>query len=152
VDREDEKFMRRALDLARVALSIDEVPVGCVVVREGEVIGEGMNRRETDRDPTAHAEITALREAARRLGTWRLDGAVLYVTCEPCPMCAGAMVQARIRRVVFGCEDPKGGGVVSRYGIGVDGALNHGFEAEGGVLGDECAGLLGEFFRGKRKG
>jgi len=146
----DEHYMGRALELARRAAAMDEVPVGCVVVRDGAVIGEGFNLRETDEDPTAHAEIVAIREAARRRGSWHLDDAALYVTCEPCPMCAGAAVQARIRRVVFGCRDPKGGGVTSHFGIGVGGELNHRFELTEGVLADECASLLQEFFKRKR--
>ncbi|MFH1435428.1 MAG: tRNA adenosine(34) deaminase TadA [Pseudomonadota bacterium] len=142
--------MRQALELAEKAAAQDEVPIGCVIVLDGEVIGEGHNTREKGADPTAHAEIAAIRQAAKRLGTWRLDGACLVVTCEPCPMCAGAAVQARIARIVFGCEDPKGGGMVSRYGIGMDGELNHTVEVEGGVLAEECSRLLKDFFRGKR--
>ncbi len=147
----DEAFMKLALELAGRAAAQDEVPIGCVIVRHGNVIGEGYNTREKDADPTAHAEITAIRQAAQRAGTWRLDGACLYATCEPCPMCAGAAVQARIARVVFGCGDPKGGGMVSRYGIGMDGELNHTFAVEGGVLAEECSRLLKDFFQGKRK-
>ena len=146
----DEAFMKLALELAGRAAAMDEVPIGCVIVRHGDVIGEGYNTREKDADPTAHAEITAIRQAAKQVGTWRLDGACLYVTCEPCPMCAGAAVQARIARVVFGCDDSKGGGMVSRYGIGMDGELNHTFVVEGGVLAEECSRLLKEFFRCKR--
>jgi len=147
---DDEPFMRRALELAREAAREGEVPVGCVVVVDGKVAGEGRNMRERLHDPAAHAEIVALRAAGAALGTWRLDGATLYATCEPCPMCAGAAVQARVARVVFGCADPKGGGVVSRYRIGIDGALNHAFALRGGVLAAECAALLREFFAGKR--
>jgi len=142
--------MRRALDLARKAAAEGEVPVGCIIVQAGAIIAEGRNARERGPDPTAHAEIEALRKAARLMGTWRLDGADLYVTCEPCPMCAGALVLARVKHVYFGCPDPKGGGVTSRYGIGIDGELNHTFEVTGGVLGDDCAAILREFFASRR--
>ena len=117
-----EGLMARALDIAREAAVQGDVPVGCVIERHGVVVAEAANRREIDRDPTAHAEVLALRRAARALGTWRLDECTLIVTCEPCPMCAGAIVQARIPRVVWGCDDTKGGGVTSRYGIGIDAA------------------------------
>jgi len=148
---DDARFMKRALELARRAAEMGEVPVGSVVVREGLVVGEGFNLKETDEDPTAHAEIIALRAAARRLGTWVLDDATLFTTCEPCPMCAGAIVQARVRRLVFGCEDPKGGGVVSRYGIGIDGELNHKVELTTGIMAESCADLLTQFFRERRE-
>ncbi len=138
--------MLRALDLAREARDRGEVPIGCVIARDGVILAGGSNRRETDSDPTAHAEVVAIRAASRATGTWRLTDTVLVVTCEPCPMCAGAIVQARIPLVVFGCEDPKGGGVTSRYGIGIDGQLNHRFEVVGGVMADQASELLRAFF------
>jgi len=145
-DRDHEMLMRRALDLAREAGERGEVPVGCVIARGDEILAEASNRREADRDPTGHAEILAIRMACARIGSWRLEGTVLVVSCEPCPMCAGAIVQARVPLVVYGCDDPKGGGVRSRYGIGVDGALNHRYELVSGVLADESASLLRVFF------
>ncbi len=146
-----ETLMWRALDLAREAAGRGEVPVGCVIAREGVVIAEAANRREADRDPTGHAEIIAIRMAAARTGSWRLDRTSLVVTCEPCPMCAGAIVQARVPLVVYGCDDPKGGGIRSRYGIGLDGALNHRFELVSGVLAEESASLLRSFFADLRR-
>ena len=141
-----EPLMRRALDLAVQAARRGEVPVGCVISCGGRIVGEGANAREADFDPTAHAEIVAIRAAAAKLGTWRLTDCALVVTCEPCPMCAGAIVQARIPLVVYGCDDPKGGGVVSRYGIGIDGALNHRFELMRGVMEVQSSTLLRDFF------
>ena len=146
----DEIYMRQALELAEKAAEQDEVPIGCVIVMDGKVVGEGYNTREKDADPTAHAEMIAIRQAAKQAGTWRLDNACLVVTCEPCPMCAGAAVQARVAKIVYGCDDPKGGGMVSRYGIGMDGKLNHTIEVEGGVLAEECSRLLKDFFKAKR--
>jgi tRNA(adenine34) deaminase len=141
-----EPLMARALQLAREAGRAGEVPVGCVIERGGEIVGTGANAREAGSDPTAHAEIVAIRAASALLGTWRLARCTLVVTCEPCPMCAGAIVQARIPRVVYGCDDPKGGGVASLYSIGTDGSLNHRFELVRGVLADEAAELLRDFF------
>jgi tRNA(adenine34) deaminase len=141
-----EPLMRRALDIARRAADGGEVPIGCVISCGGRIVGEGANERETGNDPTAHAEIVAIRAAARKLGTWRLSECTLVVTCEPCPMCAGAIVQARIPLVVYGCDDPKGGGVSSRYGIGIDGALNHRFELVRGVMEVQASTLLRDFF------
>ena len=115
--------------------------------QEGRIVGRGYNLRETQGDPTAHAEIIALREAARLLGTWRLADTTMYVTIEPCPMCAGALVLARVAHLVYGAPDPKGGGVDSLYKIGQDGLLNHTFTVTGGVLEEECAQLLRDFFR-----
>jgi tRNA(adenine34) deaminase len=143
--------MGRALELARGAAGGGEVPVGCVIERDGAIVGEGANAREAGSDPTAHAEIVAIRRAAARLGTWRLERCTLVVTCEPCPMCAGAIVQARVPVVVYGCDDPKGGGVASRYGIGLDGALNHRFELVRGVRAAEAAELLRTFFSSLRE-
>ena len=147
---EDGTFMREALAFARIAYAEQEVPIGAVVVSEGRIVGRGRNRREAAADPTAHAEIEALREAAQAAGTWRLDGATLYATLEPCPMCAGAAVNARIARIVFGCADPKAGYCGTLGNIPQDARLNHRCEVQGGLLQDECAGLLQQFFRAKR--
>ncbi len=148
---EDETFMGLALDEARVAEEAGEVPVGCVIVHDGAVIARGHNLREEIQDPTAHAELLALRDAARVLGTWRLSGATCYVTLEPCPMCAGALVNARVDRVVFGAEDPKAGATATLYTIGADLRLNHRFALTGGVRRDESAELLKRFFGGIRE-
>lgn len=140
-------WMNRALEQARMAAGHGDVPVGCVVVdADGTELARGENRREADEDPTAHAEVIALRRAAARRGHWRLDGTTVYVTLEPCPMCAGALVNARVSRLVFGAEDPKAGAIVSHYEIGVDSRLNHRFEHLGGVLAEECARELKAFF------
>jgi tRNA(adenine34) deaminase len=148
----DESFMRIALSEAEEAARAMDVPVGSIVVdANGEVIGTGRNRREVDRDPTAHAEIVAMRQAAARLGTWRLHGATLYATLEPCPMCAGALVNARIARVVYGCDDPKAGALCTLYKLGEDPRLNHRFAVTAGVLGEECAAILSSFFATLRK-
>jgi len=136
-----------ALAEARLALEAGEVPVGAVVVLDGEVIGRGHNLREAAQDPTAHAEILAIRQAARHLGSWRLTNADLYVTLEPCPMCAGAIVNARLRRLVFGAYDPKAGAVVSLMNLVQDRRLNHTVEVLDGICQSECAGLLQEFFQ-----
>ena len=142
--------MRAALREARRALEDDEVPVGAVVVHQGRVIGRAHNQRERLKDPTAHAEMIALTQAAAALESWRLDGATLYVTLEPCLMCAGALVNARIERVVYGAKDPRAGACGSIYNVGIDARLNHRFEVVGGVLEGECAELLTEFFSKKR--
>ena len=147
---DDETHMRAALREARRALEDDEVPVGAVVVHEGRVIGRAYNQRERLRDPTAHAEMIALTQASAALEDWRLAGATLYVTLEPCLMCAGALVNARVTRVVFGAKDPRGGACGSLYNVGVDPRLNHRFEVTGGVLEAECAELLHSFFTKKR--
>jgi tRNA(adenine34) deaminase len=143
---EDETFMGLALDEARIAEEAGEVPVGCVIVHEGSVIARGHNLREEIQDPTAHAELLALRDAARALGTWRLSGATCYVTLEPCPMCAGALVNARVDRVVFGADDPKAGATTTLYTIGTDLRLNHRFALTQGVRREESADLLKRFF------
>jgi tRNA(adenine34) deaminase len=146
-----EKWMRLALEEAEQAALWGEVPVGAVVVgREGEILGRGRNRREEDDDPVAHAEIEALRQAAKRAGTWRLSNATLFVTLEPCPMCAGALVNARIERVVYGCDDPKAGALRSLYTLGQDARLNHRFEVKSGVLAAQCARILSDFFAALR--
>jgi tRNA(adenine34) deaminase len=145
-------FMRRALRLAREALALGEVPVGALVERDGRVIAQAFNLRETLHDPTAHAERLALALAGRALGTWRLDRCTLFVTLEPCPMCAGAIVQSRIPRVVYGAADPKAGACRSLYRIADDPRLNHRAEIVGGVLADECGAVLSEFFQARRPG
>jgi tRNA(adenine34) deaminase len=146
----DTAFMLEALAFARIAYAEDEVPIGAVVVREGRMIGRGRNRRERLADPTHHAEIEAIREAAQEVGNWRLEGATLYATLEPCPMCAGAAVNARIARIVYGCADPKAGYCGTLGNIPQDARLNHRCEVEGGLLGAESAELLQQFFRAKR--
>jgi tRNA(adenine34) deaminase len=146
------QHMEMALEEARTALAEDEVPVGAVIVhRETGVIARAHNQRETLQDPTAHAEIIALSRAARALGSWRLEDAILYVTLEPCPMCAGAMVQARLPLVVYGAADPKAGACHTLYQITNDPRLNHRCEVIGGVLAERCAAILSEFFAGKRR-
>jgi tRNA(adenine34) deaminase len=153
-ERDDERWMRVAIDEARVAAERGEVPVGCVLVdRSDRVISRAHNLRETLQDPTGHAEMIALRWAAMDRESWRLDDVTAYVTLEPCPMCAGALVNARVARVVWGCDDPKAGAVRSLFAIGQDGRLNHRFAISAGVRGEECAGLLKAFFarlRGRR--
>lgn len=143
-------FMSAALAEAGEALVHGEVPVGCVAVSEGEVIARGFNRRETASDPTAHAEMIVLREAARKLGRWRLSGVTLYVTLEPCAMCAGAMILSRIDRLVYGCEDPKAGAGGSVFDILREPRLNHRIEVASGVLREECGSLLKDFFARRR--
>ncbi len=143
--------MRLALDEAARALPSGDVPVGAVVVdRDGELIGRGHNVREADGDPTGHAEVRALQEAARAVGEWRLDGATLVVTLEPCTMCAGALVLARVGRLVYGAEDPKAGAAGSLWDVVRDRRLNHRPEVVSGVLADECAEVLRTFFRTHR--
>lgn len=143
----DITFMNLALEQADRAAADGDVPVGCVVVdSHGCVIAQSKNQREVDRDPTAHAEIVALRQAAKHIGHWRLSNTTLYVTLEPCPMCAGAIVNARIARVVYGCEDPKAGAVRTLYAITNDPRLNHQAEIVGGVLAEACAQRLRDFF------
>lgn len=142
--------MRLALEEAKRALDHDDVPIGAVVVRGGEVLAAARNERELRKDPTAHAEVLALRAAADKLESWRLDGCALYVTLEPCPMCAGALVLARIDRLIYGPQDPKAGAALSIYNIVQDPRLNHGMRVTPGVLAEECADLLEAFFAGKR--
>jgi tRNA(adenine34) deaminase len=147
-----EAWMRVALQEARKAYQIGEVPVGAVIVREGRLIGRGYNQTEKLTDPTAHAEILAITSACQAIGDWRLDGAVLYCTLEPCSMCAGAAVLARIQRIVFGAADPKFGACGSIFNIPVDPRLNHRIELEGGVLAEETAEMMRAFFREVRSG
>jgi len=145
-----EAFMREALEEARQAALVGEVPVGAVVVHRGQVIARAHNRRELDDDPTAHAEILALRDAATALGQWRLEGCTLYVTLEPCFMCAGAVVNARVDRLVYGAQDPKAGAVGSLADVPADPRLNHRPACTGGVLAEEGGALLKAFFLARR--
>jgi tRNA(adenine34) deaminase len=147
----DEHWMSLALEEARVAAGAGDVPVGAVIVIDDRIVGRGRNRRELDGDPTAHAEIVALREAARELGRWRVEG-TLIVTQEPCPMCAGALVNARIARLVFGCTNPKAGAVTTLYQLVSDPRLNHRIAVSGGILAEECASVLSQFFAELRRG
>jgi tRNA(adenine34) deaminase len=147
----DIEMMRHALAIAEDAARAGDVPVGAVVVQDGRVIGIGRNRREVDDDPVAHAEIVALRDACRASARWRVDGATMYVTLEPCPMCAGALVAARVARVVYGAADPKAGAVRSLMRICDDPRLNHRLEIEAGVLAEPCAAILRSFFAEARR-
>lgn len=146
----DRERMELALGRAREAAEHGDVPIGAAIFRSGELLASAGNRREADCDPTAHAEMLVIREAARRLGGWRLTDTTLYVTLEPCPMCAGAIVLARIPRVVFGAPDPKTGAAGSVLDVLSEPALNHNPEVEGGVMAGECAALLTEFFAERR--
>jgi tRNA(adenine34) deaminase len=144
--------MGEAITEAKRALALNEVPIGCVIVHDptDRIIGRGFNRRETDHDPTAHAEILALRDAARELGHWRLLDCTIYVTLEPCPMCAGAIVNARVPRLVYGCDDPKAGAVRTLFQLCDDARLNHRVEVTAGTRAAECAALLQDFFKAQR--
>ncbi|HKQ81034.1 MAG TPA: tRNA adenosine(34) deaminase TadA [Steroidobacteraceae bacterium] len=146
----DLTFMQRAIELARAAAAAGEVPVGAVVVHERKIIGEGWNRPIATHDPTAHAEIVALRAAAQALGSYRLAHATLYVTLEPCAMCAGAMVHARVKRLVYGSSDPRAGASGSIFNVTQNPALNHRIDCESGLMSDECGELLREFFAARR--
>lgn len=143
--------MRRALELARRAEQEGEVPVGAVLVKDNEIIGEGWNRPISGHDPTAHAEIQTLRAAGQRIGNYRLVDTTLYVTLEPCIMCVGAIMHARVQRLVYAASDPRAGAIHSAYTIPDDGKLNHALEIHSGILGEECSGLLTDFFRARRK-
>jgi len=149
---QDEQYMRQAIEAAKIAQENGDVPIGAVVVYENHVIGRAYNQREQLADPTAHAEIIALTQAAAFIESWRLNGCTIYVTLEPCAMCAGALVLGRLDRLVYGCEDPKAGACGSLYNIVQDERLNHRLEITSGVLADECAKLLQDFFRQKRSG
>ena len=149
-EKDDERYMRLALEEAEAAAAEGEVPIGAVVVCDGEVVARAHNRRETDADPSAHAEFAAMVAAARALGRWRLTGCTVYVTLEPCLMCAGLMVNARVGRCVYGAADPKGGAVGTLYDVSHDERLNHEFEVTSGVLADEAATMLRDFFRARR--
>ena len=146
----NETMMQRALELAELASQLDEVPIGAVVIHEGQIIGEGYNTKEHGLNPTAHAEMIAIQQAAEHLGRWRLHGCTLYVTLEPCPMCAGAIVNARMDKVVFGARDPKSGACESLFTITNDERLNHRCEVEGGMLEEDCVAILQSFFKAKR--
>ena len=148
--KEQEKFMLKALALAKKAGDNGEVPIGAVIVKGGVIISSAFNKRNSSKDATCHAEIVAIKKACKKLGDWRLDGAEMYVTLEPCPMCAGAIVNARIKKVYFGAYERKSGAVFSNYRILFGGGLNHKTDAEGGVLEKECSNLLKNFFSSKR--
>jgi tRNA(adenine34) deaminase len=149
---EDRRFMEIALQEARLSAELGEVPVGAVVARQGQVLGRGGHRRESTKDPTAHAEMLAIRAAAWATGSWRLDGSTLYVTLEPCAMCAGAIILARVPRCVFGARDPKGGYCGTVGDLSRVAALNHRFEVVSGCCQDEAARLLSSFFQALRSG
>ena len=144
-----ERFMSAAIDMAKKAAGKDEVPVGAVIVRNNKIIAKACNLRETKKNPLAHAELLAINKAAKRMKGWRLLGCTLYVTLEPCPMCAGAIINARVEEVVFGAYDPKGGAMGSIYNL-AEGKLNHMPRITGGMLRDECALLLTTYFKSKR--
>lgn len=148
----DDAMMARALDLARAAAAVGEIPVGAVVYRtaDGTILGEGHNLRHTRKDPTLHAELIAIRAAAEKLGDWRLNDCTLVVTLEPCPMCAGLIVNARLGRVVYGCADPKAGACGSLMSLTTDARLNHRVTPIAGVRADECATVLKSFFQSRR--
>jgi tRNA(adenine34) deaminase len=146
----DERYMKSAIDAAMIAEENGDVPIGAVIVHQNQIIAKAYNQREQLNDPTAHAEIIALTQAAAALESWRLNGCTIYVTLEPCPMCAGALVLARIDRLVFGCADPKTGACGSLYNIVQDSRLNHRLEIQSGVLADECSALLTKFFEKRR--
>jgi tRNA(adenine34) deaminase len=145
--KDDNYYMREALREAKSALAKEEVPIGCVIVYKGEIIGRAHNLREQLKDPTAHAEMIAITQAASFLESWRLEGATLYVTLEPCPMCAGALVLSRMDRVVYGAKDKKGGACESHLNIPQDSHWNHQVEIKSGVMETECGNLLSEFFK-----
>jgi tRNA(adenine34) deaminase len=150
----DQKFMKIAIESAKIAEENGDVPIGAIIVHKNQIIGKAYNQREQLKDPTAHAEIIALTQAAAALENWHLNGCTIYVTLEPCPMCAGALVLSRMDRLVYGCDDPKTGAVKSLYNIVTDGRLNHRLEVTSGVLADECTKQLQDFFqhrRGKNK-
>jgi tRNA(adenine34) deaminase len=148
--RSDTEWMREALAEARTAAERGEVPIGAVLVMDGREIARGHNRTIADCDPTAHAETVVLRDAARAIGNYRLTGATIYVTVEPCAMCAGAMIQARVARLVYGCAEPKGGAVVSCFAVFEHPMVNHRVEVTSGVLSEECSRIMQEFFAARR--
>jgi tRNA(adenine34) deaminase len=149
-EQEDQAWMQLAIEEAKKAEQIGEVPIGAILVKDGEVIGKGYNLREINHDPTAHAEMVAIREACERLGAWRLLDCTLYVTLEPCPMCAGAIVQSRVKRVVYGTGDPKAGCAGTLMNLLQEPRFNHETEVTSGILQAECAALLTNFFRNLR--
>lgn len=147
----DEKFMLEAIKEAKKASEIDEVPIGAVIVKDGKIISRAHNLRERNQDPTGHAEVLAIRKACKKLHDWRLDGLEIYVTIEPCSMCAGTILQARLKRVVYGAKDPKGGALESSLRLFDAENINHHSEIVGGVLRDECSLIMSEYFKRKRK-
>lgn len=149
-NKQDEHYMRAAIEAAKIAEENGDVPIGAVIVYENQIIGRGYNQREQLKDPTAHAEIIALTQAAAFLESWRLGGCTIYVTLEPCTMCAGALVLGRLDRLVYGCDDSKTGACGSLYNIVQDERLNHRLEVTSGMLADECSKLLEGFFRRRR--
>ena len=147
----DEKYMKFAIEEGKKAYEIEEVPVGAIIVKDGEIIGRGYNKKETLKDPTAHAEIIAIKEATKALGGWRLIGCTMYVTIEPCPMCAGAIMSARLERLVIGAKDEKMGGCGSVVNVTENDKLNHVVNTTWGILEEECSILMKKFFRELRK-
>jgi tRNA(adenine34) deaminase len=147
---DDKRFMKMAIEQAKIAEENGDVPIGAIIVHDGQIIAKACNQKEQLQDPTAHAEIIALTQAAAALEDWHLNGCTMYVTLEPCCMCAGALVLSRMDRLVYGCDDPKAGAVKSLYNIVQDGRLNHRLEVTGGILADECSRLLQDFFAQKR--
>ena len=146
-----EKFMKMAIKQAMKAVLQDEVPIGAVIVKDGVVLSRAYNLVEKKQNPTAHAEMLAIAKACKKMGSWRLDGAEMYVTMEPCPMCAGAIVNARISKVYFGAYENKSGGAVSKFSILTDSGLNHKTQFEGGILQENCANIIKNYFKGKRR-
>ena len=147
----DEKYMRIALKEAQNAVILDEVPVGAVIVKDDKILAKGHNLREKSNDPTSHAEINAIRKACKKLNSWRLEGATIYVTVEPCSMCAGTLLQCRIGRIVYGASDPKGGAIESSLELFKAKNINHHPEILGGVLKEECSNLISSYFKSKRQ-
>ena len=147
----DEKYMKEAIRQAEKALKIEEVPIGCVIVYEGKIIGRGYNRRTTDKNPLAHAEMAAIKKASKKMGDWRLEDCTLYVTLEPCQMCSGAIVQARVKRVVIGCMNPKAGCAGSILNLLQVDRFNHQVEITSGVLEEECSQMMKGFFKELRE-
>jgi tRNA(adenine34) deaminase len=149
--KEDQQFMQVAIEQAKIAEENGDIPIGAVIVYKNQIIGKAYNQREQLQDPTAHAEIIALTQAAAAKESWRLNGCTMYVTLEPCPMCAGALVLARVERLVYSCDDPKAGACKSLYNIVADGRLNHRLEVTSGVLQEQCRQQLQEFFSRRRE-
>ena len=147
----DEYYMKRALQEAEKARTEDEVPIGAVVVLDGKIIARGHNQRENKNDPTSHAEVEAIKKACKKLSSWRIPGCELYVTVEPCPMCAGLISASRIKRVIFGTEDLKGGALNEEFNLYEKAKLNHCPEVRGGVLKEECASIIKDYFKAKRQ-
>ena len=152
LNRQDERYMQMAIEQAKIAEENGDVPIGAVIVCQDRIIGKAYNQREQLNDPTAHAEIIALTQAAAAKESWRLNGCTIYVTLEPCPMCAGALVLARMDKLVYGCDDPKAGACKSLYNIVQDQRLNHRLQVTSGILAEECSQLLQDFFKQRRPG